>query len=72
MDAGSSATRYAWGPCAHGTEVVLWRLTGSGHIWPGAARDYPLVIGRGTEVINANEEMWEFFRNFSVPADKGN
>ena len=71
-DAENSATRYAWGPRAYGTEVVLWKLTGSGHVWPGAARDYPLVIGRGTQVINANEEMWEFFRNFSLPADKGN
>lgn len=71
-EAGNSATRYAWEPCACGTAMVLWKLTGSGHVWPGAARDYPLVIGRGTQIINANEEMWKFFRNFSVPANKGN
>ncbi len=70
-DAGNSATRYAWGPCAGGTEVVLWKLTGSGHVWPGAARDYPLVIGQGTQVIDANDQMWRFFRNFSLPPDKG-
>lgn len=69
-EAGNSATRYAWGPCARGTEVVLWKLTGSGHVWPGAARDFPLVLGQGTWVIDANEEMWKFFRNFSLPPDK--
>jgi polyhydroxybutyrate depolymerase len=71
-DARNSATRYAWQPCARGTEVVLWKLSGSGHVWPGAARDYPLVIGRGTQLINANEEMWKFFRNFALPASEGN
>jgi polyhydroxybutyrate depolymerase len=69
-DARNSATRYAWGSCAGGTEIVLWKLTGSGHVWPGAPRDYPLVIGRGTRVIDANAEMWKFFHNFSLPADK--
>jgi polyhydroxybutyrate depolymerase len=71
-DAGNSATRYAWGPCARGAQVVFWKLTGAGHVWPGAARDYPLVIGQGTWLVDANEEMWKFFRDFSVPADKGN
>ncbi len=69
-DAGNSATRYAWAPCAGGTEIVLWKLTGSGHVWPGAARDYPLVIGQGTWVIDANDEMWKFFRRFSLPLDE--
>jgi polyhydroxybutyrate depolymerase len=69
-DAGNSASRYAWGPCAGGTEVVLWKLTGSGHVWPGAARDYPLVIGQGSWVIDANDEMWKFFRDFSLPTER--
>ena len=51
---------------------MLWKLTGSGHVWPGAAHDYPLVIGRGTWVIDANEEMWKFFSNFPPPANGGN
>ena len=71
-DAGNSATRYAWGSCAGGTEIVLWKLTGSGHVWPGAAHDYPLVIGQGTWVIDANAEMWKFFRNFSLPSNEAN
>lgn len=33
-DAGNSATKYTWGPCAEDTEVVLWKLTGSGHVGP--------------------------------------
>ena len=39
---------------------------------PSYTRDYPLVIGQGTWVIDANEEMWKFFSDFSLPADNGN
>jgi polyhydroxybutyrate depolymerase len=69
-DANNSATRYEWGPCAGGSKVVLWKLTGSGHVWPGATRSV-FLLGRGTQVINANDQMWQFFRNFSLPSDKG-
>ena len=48
----------------NGSEVVLWRLTGAGHGWPG----HGSVLGEGvtgphTEVIDATEEIWKFFRS---------
>jgi polyhydroxybutyrate depolymerase len=44
-------------------ETALWRLSGAGHVWPGGIRDYfPRMLGAGTQVIDANEEMWGFFR----------
>ena len=61
-----TATRMTWGPCRDGSEVVLWKLTGAGHVWPGGQRDYlTSVLGPGTDVIDANREMWEFFKRFS-------
>jgi polyhydroxybutyrate depolymerase len=66
-DASNTATRYAWGPCEDGTEVVLWKLSGSGHVWPGATADPRWLLGPGTHVIDANQQMWEFFRRFSLP-----
>jgi len=68
-DADNSATRYEWGPCASSTRIVLWKLAGSGHVWPGATRGVRW-LGRGTNVIDANEQMWRFFRQFSLPSDK--
>ena len=66
---GVTATKYVWAPCADGSEVVLWKLTGSGHVWPGGLLDFhPRLLGRGTDIIDANEEMWSFFRRFSLPA----
>ncbi len=67
-DADHTATRYRYGPCRAGTEVVLWRLTGAGHVWPGGQQNFlRLLLGRGTTVINANQEMWSFFVRFRRP-----
>lgn len=67
-DDGITATKYTWGPCAAGTEVVLWKLTGAGHTWPGGKQGvFPRLLGRGTMLIDANEEMWRFFSRFSLP-----
>lgn len=60
-----TATRHLYAPCRGGAEVVLWKLTGAGHVWPGGHRDYlPLLLGAGTAVLDANAEMWSFFRRF--------
>ena len=64
-DAAHTATRYTYVPCRDGTQVVLWKLTGAGHVWPGGVQDYlPLLLGAGTTVIDANDEMWRFFSRF--------
>jgi polyhydroxybutyrate depolymerase len=64
-DAAHTATRYQYGPCRAGTEVVFWKLTGAGHVWPGGQQNYlPLLLGPGTTVIDANAEMWRFFSRF--------
>ena len=64
-DEGHTATRYTWRPCGGGTEIVLWKLAGPGHVWPGGRRDFlPLLLGTSSAVIDANREMWAFFRRF--------
>lgn len=67
-DAAHTATRFGFAPCRGGTEVVLWKLTGAGHVWPGGLQDYlPLLLGPGTSVIDANDEMWRFFSRHRRP-----
>ena len=64
-DAAHSATRHDYQPCRDGTQVVLWKLTGAGHVWPGGRQDYlPWLLGAGTTVIDANHEMWQFFSRY--------
>lgn len=31
---GTTATKLDYGPCTTGAQVILWKLTGSGHVWP--------------------------------------
>jgi polyhydroxybutyrate depolymerase len=64
-DAGQTATRITYGPCRGGAEVVLWKLTGAGHVWPGGRRDFlPWLLGTSSGIIDANREIWDFFSRF--------
>ncbi len=63
---GHIATLFAYPKCR--AEVLLWKLTGAGHVWPGGEPDYfPQLLGPGTTVIDANEEMWRFFSRHRLP-----
>jgi polyhydroxybutyrate depolymerase len=64
-DEQHTAMRIAYRPCRDGLAVVLWKLAGPGHVWPGGQRDYlPLLLGTSSAVIDANRELWHFFRNY--------
>jgi polyhydroxybutyrate depolymerase len=73
--AGETATLVTYNACRAGTQVALWRFTGSGHVWPGAQfntgpRDTWILdgVGRGITLVDANEQMWQFFRRYSLPS----
>jgi polyhydroxybutyrate depolymerase len=66
---GQSATRYVYSHCRDGAEVDLWKLTGAGHVWPGGKQKFmERILGPSTEIIDANQEMWNFFKRFALPA----
>jgi polyhydroxybutyrate depolymerase len=73
--AGETATPITYTHCRSGTEVALWRFTGSGHVWPGSPLNMGpkntwilAGVGRGTILVNANETMWQFFEKYSLPS----
>ena len=63
-----SAVKYRFSCGFNGNEVILWMLFGAGHVWPGG--NYSIITtsyyGQTTDIINANEEMWNFFKKFSL------
>jgi polyhydroxybutyrate depolymerase len=63
---GQTATRWVYGGCRDGAEVVLWKLTGAGHGWPGTESGREALTGPATRVIDANTEVWRFFSRFSL------
>jgi polyhydroxybutyrate depolymerase len=56
---GPQVLRQQWGHCARGTKVVLYRIEGGGHTWPGA--DPALGVGLTTQEIDASRLMVAFF-----------
>jgi polyhydroxybutyrate depolymerase len=57
---GTTITRTTYGSGQDGSEVVLVIIEGGGHTWPGQE---PRVrfLGKSTQNISANDQMWEFF-----------
>ena len=61
-----------YGPCKNSFEVVLWKLTGAGHVWPGGASEYldrllgsqSKILGPSTDVIDANAQIWQFVSRY--------
>ena len=63
-----SAELLDFGPCAGGADVMLWRLHGAGHGWPGGRVWLPArLVGPPTQVIRAAEEIFRFLPRFSRP-----
>jgi polyhydroxybutyrate depolymerase len=54
-----------YGPGRDGSEVVFCRIEGGGHTWPGGNPPIPLLFGRVTREIWANDVIWEFFSRHS-------
>jgi len=64
---GITAIEYTWSPCAGGDRsgvLEIYRLR------PRMARRRAALsemLGRGTDLIDANQVMWHFFGKFSLP-----
>ena len=74
LSSGETATPITFSGCQGGAEVVLWRFTGSGHVWPGSTlntgpkKNWVLTgSGRGIILVNADETMWKFFSRYELP-----
>jgi polyhydroxybutyrate depolymerase len=60
-DDGTKVTRYIYGGGKHNTEVVLYKIAGGGHTWPGHSSPIK-KLGVTTMNIDANDIMWDFFK----------
>jgi len=51
-----------------GTEVVLYRIEGGGHTWPGVTPTLPaFIVGKVCRDINATAIILEFFKTHPKP-----
>jgi polyhydroxybutyrate depolymerase len=64
----STVVRYRHRSSSNASEVVLFKVIGGGHTYPGSyILDWAsLGVGPKNGDINANNEMWNFFKKFSL------
>ena len=64
-----SAVLLVWKGCQGGSEVAHWKLTGSGHGWPGESPPPggENLAGPQTKLIRAADEVWSFVSRFRTP-----
>jgi len=55
-------TRREHTDCAEGAGVILYSVSGAGHVWPGGKRLPEWRVGPNSGSIDATGEMWAFFR----------
>jgi polyhydroxybutyrate depolymerase len=67
-DDGCTVKRYTYGKGKNGTEVVLFRIEGGGHTWPGGLQYAPKkLVGVVCRDIDANAVIWDFFKKHPKP-----
>lgn len=63
---GTRVQKKVNGDCKEGTEVILYTIEGGGHTWPGGWQYLPeKIVGKTSRDIDANEIIWDFFKNHS-------
>jgi polyhydroxybutyrate depolymerase len=62
-DDGCTAEMNTYYRCKDNTEVVLLKIEGGGHTWPGGTQYLPkILVGNVCRDFNAAEMIWEFFK----------
>lgn len=60
----STVTKFRHIGCDAETEVVLMRINGGGHTWPGSTT---IGLGNTNQDIKANDEIYDFCTKFTIP-----
>lgn len=61
---GTTVTRIHYTGCRNNADVILYRINGGGHAWPGGMGYAPeFLAGKNTHDINATELIWDFFKS---------
>jgi polyhydroxybutyrate depolymerase len=67
-DDRTTVRRETYSGCRESAEVVLVRIDGGGHTWPGGAPYLPeFVVGRVSRELDAAQVLWDFFRKHARP-----
>ena len=63
---------FNWSDCKNGSEVVVYKIVGGGHNWPGSdmsrkPEKLRRYLGVSNQDIDPKEELWKFFKRHKSP-----
>ncbi len=64
LAAQGDASGMRYDGCLADAEIVVYRIEGGGHTWPGGSN--LSIFGKTSETLNASEVMWGFFERHST------
>ena len=65
---GCAVTRPCTRSCGHATSVVLLRLDGGGHTWPGGSQYLPeRLVGAVCRHVDGTALIWDFLQRHLKP-----
>jgi len=64
----TDVTRIEYPNCVGAAAVVLYRVEGGGHTWPGGKPMPEWFVGRTSNGVDATAVMWQFFREHPLAA----
>ena len=60
---GTHVKREVYSGGKSGTEVVVYRVEGGGHAWPGGSQYLPkMMVGKASQQIDGSQEIWDFLQ----------
>ena len=62
---GTKVERRTYSGGKDGTVVILYRIRGGGHTWPGIPSLADAVLGASSKNLDASATIWEFFSRFT-------
>jgi polyhydroxybutyrate depolymerase len=62
----SEVTRFRYSDCDNGAAVILYKIAGAGHTWPGGKKLPVWLTGKTYQDIDATALMWDFFSQFDL------
>jgi len=66
-DDGTKVIKESYTGGTEGTEVILYKIEGGGHTWPGGWQYLgEKIIGKTCRDINGSEIIWEFFKRHKL------
>ena len=66
----ADVTRIEYTSCAEDAAVILYRVEGGGHTWPGGGVLPEWFAGTTSHSIDASSEMWAFFREHPLRQER--